>query len=533
MCWPNSDGSTRRWRAATRHSLSARTTPPPSAAAALAEALASFDQAIAIKPDFAAAWFGRASALLHDKRYAEAFAAYNQVLTIEPDHYKALAQLAWWYERQGDIKGVLSCYDQALAIKPDFATAIENKIFVLDFAPNVGFVEHQEARKNWWQQIGAKIAAKSQLPHNNSRDPQRRIVLGYVSSDFRKHSAALVTWPVLKHHDQTRFEIVCYSCSTIEDEFTEKFRQMATKWRNASQLSDARLADQIRADNVDILIDLSGHTAGNRLGTFARRPAPIQVTAWGNATGTGLATIDYLFSDPVTVPNDVRRLFAEKIYDLPCALTIEELPTGPSDPPVLANKYVTFGFFNRTSKISDDAVAVWASILGAEHGSRLLIKHFEVEDESVRNLLRGRFAKHGISADRIDFLGSSNRWEHLVAHNNVDICFDPFPQNGGVSTWESLHMGVPVVAMLGNSVSTRIAGAILSSIGMSEWVARSPDEYAAIALKYSSDPDYLKKLRHELPARISASPAGNAAHYTKAVEAAYIAMWEDYCTRRA
>jgi len=499
------------------------------------EALASYDQALAIKPDFAAAWLGRGNAFLGLRRFADAFAAHSKALAIKPDYFKALVQLAWWYQRQGDMEGVMSCYDRALAIKPDFAEGISQRIFLLDSAPNSGFEEQQQARKNWWRQVGAKIAAKSQLRHNNSLDPARCIVLGYVSSDFREHSAAFAFKPVLENHDKTRFKTVCYSCSTMGDGLTKDFQRIADTWRNASQFSDDRLADQIQADEVDILIDLSGHTAGNRLAVFARKPAPVQVTAWGHATGTGLPTIDYLFSDPVGIPESVRHLFAEKIYDLPCLITLGAPPAElrPTDPPVLLKKHVTFGVFNRTSKISDDAVRVWAHILRSEPASRLLIKHLDVEDQAVRSLLAEKFARHGISADRLDFLGSTSREEHLVAYENVDICLDTFPLNGGVSTWEALYMGVPVVAKLGNAMPARLAGAILSAVGMSEWVADSSDEYAAIALKFASRPDYLKKLRHELPTKISLSAAGNPARYTRAVEAAYATMWEDYCKGRA
>ena len=195
---------------------------------------------------------------------------------------------------------------------PNFAAGISNKIFHLDFAA-IGFEKQQDARKDWWCHIGSKIAAGSNLQHRNGCDPGRRIVLGYVSSDFRQHSAAAAVKPILRHHDKARFQVICYSCSIAEDEVTADFQRLAHTWRNVSQFSDDRLAEQIRDDKVDILIDLSGHSAGNRLGVFARKPAPIQVTAWGHAAGTGLPTIDYLFSDAVAIPSAVRRLLSEDL----------------------------------------------------------------------------------------------------------------------------------------------------------------------------------------------------------------------------
>ena len=186
----------------------------------------------------------------------------------------------------------------------------------------------------------------------SSHATARRLVLGYVSSDFHQHSAATAFKPVLRHHDKTRFEVICYACSLKEDEFTQEFRSLADVWRDAAQWSDDRLAEQIQADQVDILVDLSGHSAGHRLGVFARKPAPVQVTAWGHATGTGLPTIDYLFSDPVAIPKAVRHLFAETIYDLPCLITMEPPPYDlqPSDPPVCTRGFITFGSFNRIGK---------------------------------------------------------------------------------------------------------------------------------------------------------------------------------------
>jgi predicted O-linked N-acetylglucosamine transferase (SPINDLY family) len=365
-------------------------------------------------------------------------------------------------------------------------------------------------------------------------DPARRIVLGYISADFRRHSAATTFWPVLAHHDKSRFEVICYSCSTIRDDVTRDFERVADRFVDVSQMSDEELATRVRADKVDILIDLSGHSGGNRLGVFARKPAPVQVTAWGHGTGTGLPTIDYLFSDPVTIPQAARPLYAEKIYDLPCviisALPPIALPRG--EPPVLTNGYVTFGVFNRITKVSDDAVAVWARVLHGVPAARLLMKDGAYDEPPLRDLMRQRFAAHGIAGERVDFLGSSPREQHLAAFGKTDIALDPFPQNGGVSTWEALHMGVPAIAKLGHTAPSRLSGAIITSIGLSDWVAESTDDYVALAVKFAGMPELLATLRRELPAKIAAAPSGNGALYTRAVEQAYRTMWEEYCRAR-
>ncbi|MEY9427820.1 putative O-linked N-acetylglucosamine transferase (SPINDLY family) [Bradyrhizobium ottawaense] len=296
-----------------------------------------------------------------------------------------------------------------------------------------------------------------------------------------------------------------------------------------------RLTAEIRADGIDILIDLSGHTRGNRLGVFARKPAPIQVHGWGHGTGTGLPTIDYLFSDPVAIPFEVRHLFAETVVDLPCFVTLASLPTEiPRAPtPAISNGFVTFGVFNRISKISDEAAQVWSRILERVPGSRLLIKDVALDDQLVRENLLARFEACGLPAERVDLLGATLRSEHLASFNRVDICLDPFPQNGGVSTWEALQMGVPVVAKLGNSLPSRAAGSILTALGLPDWVTDSHEAYIEIATSRGSEISELDRLRRELPDKIRAAAASNPVAYGRAVDDAYRAMWRRYCSEGA
>jgi predicted O-linked N-acetylglucosamine transferase (SPINDLY family) len=255
---------------------------------------------------------------------------------------------------------------------------------------------------------------------------------------------------------------------------TEEFQSLADSWVDAAQLSDDELADRIISDGVDILVDLSGHSAGNRLAVFARKPAPIQVTAWGHATGTGLATMDYLFSDPVAIPEAVRHLFAEKVYDLPCLITMKAMrERQPSTTlPMDRNGYVTFGVFNRIDKISNEALAVWSKILEEIKGSIIVVKAGSLDDPLLRDGLIARFVSHGIAKDRIRCMGLTSRPDHLAALANVDISLDPFPQTGGVSTWESLQLGVPVIAKLGNGIPSRVGGAIVKAVGLDDWVGR-------------------------------------------------------------
>jgi predicted O-linked N-acetylglucosamine transferase (SPINDLY family) len=317
------------------------------------QAEADFDAAVAREPALEIGWRGKAQLAMLTGRVEQAVIACKNVLEQNPTSEIGLTLLGACLGRLGDTAGAIQHFDRALELKPDCDEAITKKIFYLDFLPGTDFATQQATRKYWWDAVGSKFARRKLAAR--SLDPERRIVVGYVSSDFRTHSAAFVFSPVLRSHDKANVQINCYSSSPARDSLTATLQSLADVWVDAVSLSDDELADRIQADGVDILVDLSGYTMGNRLNVFARKPAPIQVTAWGNATGTGLQTMDYLFGDPVFIPQDVRHLLAERVHDLPCAMTIDPIAglQQPSAPPMLRNGHVTFGVFNRVDKISE------------------------------------------------------------------------------------------------------------------------------------------------------------------------------------
>jgi predicted O-linked N-acetylglucosamine transferase (SPINDLY family) len=496
-----------------------------------AQAGADFDAALALEPSLEQAWRGKARLDTVTDNVAQAIVACKKVLEQNPTSENGLTLLGACFAKMGDAAAAIQHFDRALEIKPDYGEAITSKIFYLDFCPGADFAAQQAARRYWWDAVGSKFPRRQLAAR--PLDPQKRIVVGYVSSDFRNHSAAFAFFPVLQSHDKANFQINCYSCSPTRDSLTAVFQSLADVWVDAVALSDDELADRIQADGIDILVDLSGHTTGNRLGVFARKPAPVQVTAWGSGTGTGLQTMDYLFADPVIIPHGVRHMFAESVHDLPSVITIDPISVvQPSVPPMLRNGFVTFGVFNRIDKISDEALAVWSKLLRVVAGSKIVVKHLALDDAFLRDGLVSRFVAQGVTQDRIICIGSTERVDHLLAFENIDISLDPFPQNGGISTWESLYMGVPVIAKLGNGASSRAAGAILKAIGLDDWVADDDDGYVAIAQRYASMPSDLQKLRADLPARIANSPAGNVTIYTREVEAGYRQFWRDYCALR-
>jgi predicted O-linked N-acetylglucosamine transferase (SPINDLY family) len=494
-----------------------------------AKAEADFEAALKDDPHNERALCGKIHVGLLLGKFNQAIPLCNKVLEINPNSEVALSMLGGCFAHLGDPVTAIAHFDRALAVKPDHEDAITRKIFALDFVPNIDFAAQQAARKYWWDQVGAKLPRR-QLKAR-PLDPEKRIVLGYVSADFRDHSAALAFVPVLRHRDRRQFEIICYSNSPVQDSTTALCKSLADRWVDAWQLTDDRLADRVEADQVDVLIDLSGHSGGNRLALFAMKPAPVQVTAFGHVSGTGLPTMDYLLADPVVIPAEVRSLFAEKIHDLPALITIEPPPQIPPSPlPMLANGYVTFGVFNRADKISDSAISVWSRLLQAVPGAVIVMKHSALDDALVRDALIARFVASGIPEDRLRCIGASPRGEHLKLVSTIDIMLDPFPQNGGISTWEPLQLGVPVVSKLGNGHASRCGGAIVIAAGLDDWVAQDEEGYIEIAKRWASNPEELAALRARLPQQVLSSAAGNSVTYTRHVEAGYRKFWRDYCT---
>jgi predicted O-linked N-acetylglucosamine transferase (SPINDLY family) len=495
------------------------------------DALASYDRALALDPKSPGAWLGKARALTSLRRIAEAMDACREALAIEPMSGNGFAQLGQCHLLQGHIELAIACFERALAIDPSHEAALANRVFALDFSSEADFSHHQTARADWWRAIGSKEAQRDGSVHATDRNPDRKLVVGYVSAEFKRRSAAYSYRPIFENRDKENFKVVCYSNSPTSDDFTETFKQFADHWRDSSQWSDDELVDCIRRDQIDILVDLSGHAEGNRLRVFARKPAPIQVTAWGHANGTGLPAIDYLFSDPVAIPHDVRHCYAEQIYDLPCLIGFEPPPTDSrsSVPPVAKTGFLTYGVFNRVSKFSDDAIALWSNLLAADVTTRLIIKDQMLDDGDICSQLLERFRTRGGDPARISLLGSTVREAHLAAFREVDICLDPYPHGGGASTWEALYMGVPVVTKLGHGLAGRLGGAILSSIGLTDWVATEDIEYLEIARRPTRV--QLEVLRRDLPSLIDRRCGPRA--YTKAVEDAYRDMWRRYCRRPA
>jgi predicted O-linked N-acetylglucosamine transferase (SPINDLY family) len=492
------------------------------------EALESADQALALSPGNPGALLNRGSAWRELNQPSMALDCFDRILGDHPDHADAWLNRGSTLYLLGRHQEAMDSFARALAIQPGRADIHSNKIFVRCFLPDTTFAQYQDEMRAFARTQTRGIQA--QATHGNDLDPDRRLVVGYVSADFKRHSAASVFGSIVFRHDRDRFRIICYSGVLDEDDYTQRFRQLADPWREVAGLSDDALAQQIRADGVDILVDLSGHTRGNRLLVFARKPAPIQVNAWGGLGGTGLPAVDYQFADPVYIPESYRPLCVDPCYDLPCCQTFDPPADAPDVGPLPARSHgaVTFGSLNRFSKVSPAALAQWARILSAVPGSRLLIKDPGFDDPALRRRVLDTMAGLGIAPAQIELRGKTSRRDHLAAYNEVDIVLDTYPISGGITTWEALWMGAPVVALLGQIHVSRVSGAILHALGLGDWVAASEADYAALAVRRAGDLEDLARLRVGMRERILASDAGNPDRYTRAVEAAYRDMWHHW-----
>jgi protein O-GlcNAc transferase len=491
------------------------------------DALATYDGALTLKPDLAEAWLGRGNVFTKIMQYNDALAAYDRALTLKPDLAEAWLGRGNALLDQSKVDDAIMCYRRASAIKPDVHS---NLIFAYNFDLAATPAEQQVARARW-DELNARRLAGTIRPHANHPIPDRRLRIGYVSSHFRHQAATYAFGGVILCHDQKLFDVVCYSDTWPEDDVTARLRAHAGKWHHTLGLTDDALADLIRTDGIDILVDLVGHMSGHRLLVFARKPAPVQVTAWGEPTGTGLSVMDYLLADPVLVPETERALLVEQVIDLPNFLGYwvpDRLPE-PGGLPALGRGHITFGSFNRLAKILDPVLRTWASILCLLPEAHLLIKDRGLADLNQRARIHAVFAEQGVGVERVKLLGPTDRATHFAAYQEIDLALDPFPHGGGMTTLDALWMGVPVVTWSGRTISSRLAAASLSALDLTDFIASDRETYVELAVAKASDVEALSRLRANLRRRVSHSRFGDCARYTGAVEAAYREMWQRWC----
>ena len=464
---------------------------------------------------------------------ARALELSERALSLRPQDGRAWQVRGSTLEELDRLDEALDCLRHELELKPDNIDGHSNLLFLLSRADLLPPQEVAAEYRRWGELYADPLSAAAQ-PHANAPDPDRPLRIGYVSADFRRHAMAYFVEPFLARHHRGAWGVYCYSNCARPDDVTRHLRELAHEWRDIAALSDEAAARMIREDGIDILVDLSGHTGGNRLLLFARRPAPIQMTWLGYLGGTGMAAMDYRISDRYADPEDeADDQYREQLLRLPhskwCYLPPAGMPACNALP-AQSRGYVTFGSFSNFPRISNETLRTWAQLLGRLPGARLRMIGAP-GGESLDRMLE-IFDAAGVYADRLDLVGRLPLDACLQQYLEIDIALDPFPCNGGTTTCESLWMGVPVVSRSGRSGASRSGISLLANAGLAHLVARSREEYVDIALGLATDLPALAQLRATLRERLRASPLLDAAGFTRDLEALYRDAWRSWCARR-
>ncbi|HSN38695.1 MAG TPA: tetratricopeptide repeat protein [Burkholderiales bacterium] len=526
------------------------------AAGDLAAAESAYRCALEIAPESASAWTGLGCAL--DTHSDEAEVAFRMALALTPGHAGTASRLAHRLREQGHAREAIhelrsallanpddalllrtlgeilagvgepeeacAAYRRALATTPDDWNVWGMLLWALNFVPEAGAGQILAEHRRFGDAMARAVGPTLDTP---VRHEHRRLKVGYVSADFRRHSVACFIEPLLRHHDRARFEVHCFYNYSGGDEVTQRLFELAEHWHDIAGMDDADVARRIHDNGIDILVDLAGHTSHNRLGVFARKPAPVQITWLGYLCTTGLQAVDYRLCDARTDPPGLAETWqVETPLRLPdsqwCYSPQVELPL-PTSLPRLANGHWTFGSFNQESKLNTPTLRAWASILLTVPDSRLRV--LGITCDLVEERIRGVFVEQGVAVERIDILGRVPIEAYLSAFGDVDVALDTFPYNGATTTCDALLMGVPVATVAGERAIARGGVSLLSTMGLGDWIAASPEVLADTVSAHLRDPKRLAELRRELPGRMRASPLMDGAAFAKNVEAIFAQVW--------
>ncbi|MBI5926625.1 MAG: tetratricopeptide repeat protein [Aquabacterium sp.] len=495
----------------------------------LSEAEASYRQAISLRPDYAAAHFNLGITLRDLGRLNEAVDSYREALRLSPGFAEAHNNLGNALKDLGRLDEALAAYRQAWACKPDYVEACGNVLFARNYLPGSSpDVMLAEARA-----YGSLVAGMAQpfTSWPNLKDAQRKLRIGLVSGDLIAHPVGFFLEGVMAaiaDHESDRLDVLVYANNRHVDDVTQRIRACSAGWCDVSDMSDQVLAQRIRSDAIDILVDLSGHTGLNRLPMFAWKPAPVQVSWLGYVATTGVGAIDWLLADPWTLPTSEDAHFTEQIWRLPetrMCFTAPQVDAAISPLPAERQGHVTFGCFNNLTKVNDDVIKVWARVLQAVPGSQLILKADQLADAAECQRMHARFAVHGLDPQRVQLQGRSPRADYLSAYQQIDIALDPFPYTGGTTSAESLWMGVPVLTLAGERMIARQGVGLMVNAGLPDWVASDQDDYVAKAVAHAGDITALAALRARLRAQVMASPLFDAARFAAHLQVALRGMW--------
>ena len=500
------------------------------------EAVTAYRRALELEPDSSETLAGLATTLWQQGMIAPAIDACRQAIRIDP-------AAAWGYHamgaallQQGRIKEAEAAYRQALEREGDNASLHSDLLFTLNYREGLSPEALAEAHLDWERRHGAPRAPASPQ-FENERDAERRLRVGYVSPDFWTHSVAYFFEPLLRAHHREAIESFCYADVVRPDAVTERLQGLADHWRPTLGLAEEDLAAAVRDDRIDILVDLTGHTAHNRLPVFARRPAPVQVTWLGYPTATGLAAIDARLTDAIVDPEGAAAVPGrDPALRLPNGFHCYQPPPRTpevGDLPAEGQGFVTFGSFNHLPKLSDRTIALWTRILERVPDSRLILKTRSFADEATKRRFAARFQQAGIGPRRFELRPwIDSPQDHLRHYGRIDIGLDSLPYNGTTTSCEALWMGVPVVTLRGESHAGRVGASLLTRVGLEALIAENEADYIDKAVALAGDLELLSGLRGSLRERVRNSPLCDAEGFARQVESAYRTLWRGWCDGR-
>lgn len=501
----------------------------------LDKAVECYQMALSIKPSFSQSLNNLGVVYTVQGKMDAAAEMIEKAIAANPTYAEAYNNLGVLYRDAGSISLAIDAYEQCLKIDPDSRNAGQNRLLAMNYINEGHDDKLFEAHRDWGKRF---MKLYSQFTSwDNTKDAERPLVIGYVSPDYFTHSVSYFIEAPLVYHDYQNYKVVVYSAVVKADAKTIRFREKVMKkggiWRDIYGIDEKKVAAIVREDKIDILVELTGHTANNKLGMMACRPAPIQVTWIGYPNTTGLPTIDYRITDSLADPPETKQKHIEELVRLPeCFLCYMPSPeAGPVSPtPALSNGFITFGSFNNLAKITPKVLQVWARILCAVPNSRLVVKCKPFCCDSVRHRFLSTLEHLGLESLRVDLLPLILlNHDHMQAYSLMDISLDTFPYAGTTTTCESLYMGVPCVTMAGSVHAHNVGVSLLTKVGLKHLIAKNEDEYVQLALQLASDVTALSNLRMSLRDLMSKSPVCDGQNFTLGLESTYRNMWHRYC----
>lgn len=490
------------------------------------DAIEMYKKAISLKPDFALA-HTNLGALMHDLgRLEEAIESSKTAISLDPYLSEAYSNLGTALSGVGKLDDAIDMYRKAISLSPNQEDTFGNLLFVLNYHPDKTAEEIYDVYKEYDKTFAAPLACL-QKPHTNDKNLNRKLRIGYVSPDFRIHSVTRFLEPLLSKHDKTKFEIFLYAETIKEDVATKRYKTYADAWINTVGMNDIELAEKIRCDRVDILVELAGHSANNRLLVFAQKPSPVSLSWLGYGYTTGVKAIDYYLTDEICAPKESEHLFAEKPWRIknPFVYRPADDMGECGETPALKNGYITFGTITRSIRINHKTIRAWSIVLKKLPNSKLKIDSKNYTDKQMQKELIEAFKNHNIDKDRLDIGYSSPPWNTLRA---IDIGLDCFPHNSGTTLFETLYMGVPYITLADRPSVGRLGSSILNGIGRNEWIADSEEEYIDKLVWLGSDIKRLSYIRQTLRKEMLESPLMNETEFAKKIETVYEQMFQKW-----